>query len=68
MADAAHKQKHRRMMHVVLTFFFAAQIPITPFVFKRPFEIYLVWVSQWALVASHWAAFEAAHPPISEDP
>lgn len=68
MANSAEtKQRRRRYMHLVFTVFFALQMPFTPFFFHRTFEIYLVWVSQWALVASHWAAYEAAHPPVEED-
>ena len=57
-----------------LTFFFALHIPVATYLFffeRQSWEqiavFYLVVVSQWALVASHWSAFEAAHPPITED-
>lgn len=53
------KKFHKRL-HATLAIFFALQIPVTPFIFDSPFEVYLAWISQWALVASHWAAYEAA--------
>jgi VIT1/CCC1 family predicted Fe2+/Mn2+ transporter len=56
------KTKTRKRVHVGLALFFAAQMPLTPFFFHSSFEIYLVWVSQYALVASHWAGASAETP------
>lgn len=74
MADARTRQKRRRMLHLVLTVFFTLHMPVAAFMFffeRRTWQeisvFYLVLVSQWALVAAHWGAFEAAHPPIQED-
>jgi len=56
----------RRKMHGWLALFFAAQIPLAVglyfydlHLFNEIGILYLVVVSQWALVASHWAAKEA---------
>lgn len=53
-------------MHVILAWFFAVQIPLAVGLylydlklFNKVGILYLVIVSQWALVASHWAAVEA---------
>ena len=55
-----------RKLHTWLAIFFAAQIPLAVALYfydKHAFNtvgvLYLVVVSQWALVASHWAAREA---------
>lgn len=37
-------------------------MPFTPFVVHGVFEIYLVWVSQYALVASHLSGASAETP------
>ncbi len=56
----------RRRLHVVLAWFFAVQIPLAVglylydlHLFNQIGILYLVIVSQWALVASHMAAVEA---------
>lgn len=56
------KTKTRKRLHLGAAIFFAVQIPVTPFVFHDPFEIYLVWISQWALVASHLSGVSADTP------
>lgn len=52
-----------RWVHIGLAVFFLLQMPLVPFVFDEWFERYIVWVSQWALVASHWTAAEAIKGP-----
>lgn len=73
-ADARTRQRRRRNTHLVITWVFAVQIPIAfwfyfnmPRFFDEMWKLYLIFLSLWALVASHWSAFEAAHPPIQED-
>lgn len=63
----------RRRLHVVLAWFFAVQIPLAVALYFYDRELfnvigilYLVIVSQWALVASHMAAVES-DTPIEED-
>lgn len=52
----------RKHLHLAGAAFFALQMPAVPFVFSNPFEIYLCWVSQYALVATHLAGASAELP------
>lgn len=57
----------RRRLHGWLAIFFAIQMPLAVWLYslqpkwftEGPGFLYLILVSQWALVASHWAAKEA---------
>lgn len=59
-------QKTRRRIHYGLTVFFALQIPIALMTELKDSVPYLVTLSLWALVASHWAAAEADTPEEEE--
>ena len=54
--------KTRKWMHIAFAAFFLVQMPIVPFVMEGTFEIYLTWVSQYALVATHLAGASAETP------
>jgi hypothetical protein len=49
----------RRRFHMVAAAFFAVQIPVALLTQLKSSVPYLVTLSLWALVASHWAAAEA---------
>lgn len=53
------KAKHFRWIHLGLTMFFAVQIPVALLSGLKDSVPYLVFLSLWALVASHWAAWQA---------
>ncbi len=51
--------KWHKRFHLYATIFFALQIPVALFTPLKDSLPYLVFLSLWALVASHWAAYEA---------
>lgn len=57
----------RRIMHAVFAVLFAIQIPIALITGLKQSVPYLVFLSLWALVASHWAAYEASVPIDDEE-
>ena len=59
-------QVFRRRMHYILALFFVAQIPVALATELKNSVPYLVTLSLWALVASHWAAAEADTPEEEE--
>lgn len=47
-------------LHAGATIVFLAQIPVALFTGLKDSVPYLVFLSLWALVASHWSAWQAA--------
>lgn len=60
------KTSTRKRLHLTGAIFFALQMPVVPIVFHEPFQIYLTWVSQYALVSTHLAG-ASAETPTEED-
>lgn len=63
----------RRRLHYALAIFFALQIPFAiwlqvayPNVFEVVWKQYLIFISLYAIVSTHWAA-SAAETPFEED-
>jgi hypothetical protein len=59
-------EKQRRHLHAGLAIFFAVQIPIAigaqvlyPNLFESVWKQYLIFLSLYAIVATHWASREA---------
>jgi hypothetical protein len=56
-----------RRFHLVATFIFLAQVPVALLTGLKDSVPYLVFLSLWALVASHWAAWQAARVEVKQD-
>lgn len=63
------KTKTRRHIHLILAIFFAIQIPIAlwaqyayPAVFEVWWKQYLIFLSIYAIVSTHWAGVSAETP------
>jgi hypothetical protein len=50
----------RKIVHTVAALFFLVQIPVALLTDLKQSVPYLVFLSLWALVASHWSAREGA--------
>lgn len=63
----------RRRVHTGLALFFAAQIPVAiavqilwPALFEQLWKTYLIFLSLYAIVSTHWAG-ASAETPTGED-
>lgn len=63
----------RRRWHIALAVFFAVQVPIAigaqllyPDTFNLVWKQYLIFISLYAIVATHWAG-ASAETPMDED-
>lgn len=61
--------KARRWLHIGLAVFFAVQIPlaiwlqiVNPQLFDKIWVLYLIFLSLYAIVATHWAGASADTP------
>jgi hypothetical protein len=67
------RTKTRRRTHVALAIIFAVQVPVAiaaqllwPAVFEQLWKQYLVFLSLYAIVSTHWAG-ASAETPTDED-
>lgn len=56
-----------KRFHAAATVFFLVQIPIALFTGLKDSVPYLVGISLWALVASHWAAWQSTSIEVKQD-
>lgn len=68
------KTETRRHVHVVLAIVFAVQVPIalaaywvTPDLFEAVWQPYLIFLSLYAIVSTHWAGASAETPTEGDD-
>ena len=67
------KTRTRRRQHIGLALFFAVQVPVAvylqfeqPHIFATVWKTYLIFISLYAVISTHWAG-ASAETPTKED-